>query len=67
MAKRNTAYVWIFHDKREILVCDDPMPPVGGTFVGHYEKPWVGWGDADEVAKSKARELGYKVDYESRF
>lgn len=32
-----------------------------GYYVGHYDLPAQGWGEAGAVAEAKARELGYSV------
>jgi hypothetical protein len=63
------AYVWIMHESGEILLTDDPGPPVGGVLVGSWPiTPGVtGWGPAHDVAAKKAQELGYAVEVNSRF
>jgi hypothetical protein len=75
------AEVWVLHESKQVLVTDLPGPPgevitssdgtIGGTcfpgdvFLGYFPLPIGGWGDAGEVAKVKAAELGYTVRYSS--
>lgn len=62
------AYVWILHESREVLLTDDPGPPVGGVLVGSWPIPeGGGWGPAYDVAAKKAQELNYGGAFDSRF
>ncbi len=64
---KREGFVWIMRESREILLTDDPSPPVGGTFVGSYVMPWMGWGKAGQVAELEAQQLGFELTYDSRF
>lgn len=63
------AYVWALDEKRQVLVTDDPGPPLGGRFIGRYALPeGGGWGEAqkvaDEVAKHDPKQP-YEIVYEA--
>lgn len=61
-------HVWSFPDTNEVLLTDDPGPPVGGTFVGSYPRPdGFGWGKAGDAAKTKAKETGALIIYSAEF
>lgn len=62
-------YVWFFRDSNEVLLTDDPGPPVGGEFIGEYPRPegFCGWGKAGDVAKEYAARWGALVIYSATF
>ena len=64
------AEVWTIPEKRRVIVrLFDvpfvPVPPEGaGEKLGTFEAPMFGWGQAGEVARAKAAELNYLVEFE---
>ena len=64
------ADVWTIPGKRRVIVrlFDVPFvlePPEGaGENLGTFEAPMFGWGRAGEVARAKAAELNYLVEFE---
>lgn len=58
------AYLWLLPDRRLVLLTDDPGPPVGGRLAGIYPLPDEGWGKAGEVARAKAKDYGYEIEYD---
>lgn len=60
------ALVWVFPLKRLVIVSEDLSPYTEGHGIGVFDVPQTfGWGEAGEVAKAKAKELGFRVDYHS--
>lgn len=53
------AYVWLLPEKKQILVTDDPSPPVAGTFAGKFPLPDMGWGQAESFARDVCKRQGY--------
>jgi len=61
---RHQGHVWIMPGRRQVILTEDPSPFVEpAQFVGSFEMPLYGWGEAGEVASKKAQELGYTVEY----
>lgn len=61
-------YVWYFPKSNEVLLTDDPGPPIDAEFVGAYPRPEeFSWGSAGDAAKEKAEKTGALLIYDAIF